>query len=153
MLKKYVVIPALIAALYCALVFIFMPVSFGTVQIRVAEALTVLPYFTPSAIYGLFIGCLLANIIGGAGILDIILGSLSTLVAAFLTYKVKNKWLAPVPPIVINMFVIGYVLNVYYGMNYWLAVVSVGAGQLVSCMGLAMLLLLQLEKYKERLFE
>ena len=153
MLKKYVVIPALIAALYCALVFIFMPVSFGTVQIRVAEALTVLPYFTPSAIYGLFIGCLLANIIGGAGILDIILGSLSTLVAAFLTYKVKNKWLAPVPPIVINMFVIGYALNVYYGMNYWLAVVSVGAGQLVSCMGLGMLLLLQLEKYKERLFE
>jgi len=153
MLKKYVVIPALIAALYCALVFIFMPVSFGTVQIRVAEALTVLPYFTPSAIYGLFIGCLLANIIGGAGILDIILGSLSTLVAAFLTYKVKNKWLAPIPPIVINMFVIGYVLNIYYGMNYWLAVVSVGAGQLVSCMGLGLLLLLQLEKYKERLFE
>jgi len=153
MLKKYVVIPALIAALYCALVFMFMPVSFGTVQIRVAEALTVLPYFTPSAIYGLFIGCLLANIIGGAGILDIILGSLSTLVAAFLTYKVKNKWLAPIPPIVINMFVIGYVLNIYYGMNYWLAVVSVGAGQLVSCMGLGLLLLLQLEKYKERLFE
>jgi len=54
---------------------------------------------------------------------------------------------------VINMFVIGYVLNVYYGMNYWLAVVSVGAGQLVSCMGLGLLLLLQLEKYKERLFE
>ena len=57
MLKKYVIIPALIAAIYCALIFMFMPVSFGTVQIRVAEALTVLPYFTPSAIYGLFVGC------------------------------------------------------------------------------------------------
>ena len=68
MLKKYVIIPALIAALYCALVFMFMPISYGTVQIRVAEALTILPYFTSSAIYGLFIGCLLANMIGGAGV-------------------------------------------------------------------------------------
>ncbi|HOD92528.1 MAG TPA: QueT transporter family protein [Clostridia bacterium] len=152
MLKKYVIIPALIAALYCALVFMFMPISYGTVQIRVAEALTILPYFTSSAIYGLFIGCLLANMIGGAGVLDILLGSFATLVAAYLTYKVKNKWLAPVPPIVINMFVVGYILNVYYGMDYWLAVISVGAGQTVSCMGLGMLLLLQLDKYKERLF-
>ncbi|MDD2262148.1 MAG: QueT transporter family protein [Clostridia bacterium] len=152
MLKKYVIIPALIAAIYCALIFMFMPVSFGTVQIRVAEALTVLPYFTPSAIYGLFIGCFLANLIGGAGILDIVLGSLATLLAAFLTYRMKSKWLAPFPPIVINAFVVGYILNVYYGMDYWLAVASVAAGQTVSCLGLGMLLLLQLDKYKERLF-
>lgn len=152
MLKKYVVIPALIAALYCALVFIFMPVSFGTVQIRVAEALTVLPYFTPSAIYGLFIGCLLANIIGGRNT-GYYTGFAVYTCGGIFNIQSKEQMAGTVPPIVINMFVIGYVLNVYYGMNYWLAVVSVGAGQLVSCMGLGMLLLLQLEKYKERLFE
>lgn len=152
MLKKYVITPALIAALYCALVFMFLPISFGTVQVRVAEALTILPYFTPSAIYGLFVGCLLANLIGGAGILDIVLGSLATLLAAFLTYILRRKWLAPFPPIIINMFVVGYILSIYYGIDYWVAVATVGAGQVVSCLGLGMLLLTQLEKYKERLF-
>ena len=78
--------------------------------------------------------------------------SLATLLAAFLTYRMKSKWLAPFPPIVINAFVVGYILNIYYGMDYWLAVASVAAGQTVSCLGLGMLLLLQLDKYKERLF-
>ncbi len=152
MFRKYIAIPALIAAIYCALIFMFMPLSFGTVQVRVAEALTVLPYFTSSAIYGIFLGCFLANLFGGAGILDLVLGSLASLLAAFLTSKIKNKWLAPLPPVVINMFVVAYVLHVYYSLDYWVGVVSVGLGQLISCYGLGMLLLLQLEKHKDRLF-
>ncbi|MFA7672382.1 MAG: QueT transporter family protein [Clostridia bacterium] len=152
MLKKYVIMPALIAAIYCALTLMFMPISFGPVQVRIAEALTILPYFTPSAIYGLFIGCLLSNMIGGAGILDIVFGSLATLLAASLTHALKNKFLAPWPPVIINMFVVGYILKIYYGMDYWVAVASVGLGQIISCCGLGYLLLFQLDKYKDRLF-
>ena len=76
---------AVIAALYVVLVVIFNYISFGPIQFRVAEALTILPYFTPAAIPGLFIGCILANVIGGAVIWDIIFGSIATLIGAVFT--------------------------------------------------------------------
>ena len=81
---KYLTHAAIIAAVYVVLTIIFAPISYGQVQVRISEALTVLPYFTPAAIPGLFIGCIIANIYGGAGIIDIIFGSLATLFAAFL---------------------------------------------------------------------
>ena len=74
---------AMIAALYVALTYVFAPISFSEVQVRIAEALTILPVFTPAAIPGLFIGCLLGNIMGGALVPDILLGSLATLIGAF----------------------------------------------------------------------
>ena len=77
---------AVIAALYVVLVVIFNYISFGPIQFRVAEALTILPYFTPAAIPGLFIGCILANVIGGAVVWDIIFGSIATLIGAVFTY-------------------------------------------------------------------
>ena len=76
---------AMIAALYVALTYVFAPISFSEVQVRIAEALTILPVFTPAAIPGLFIGCLLGNIMGGALVPDILLGSLATLIGAFFT--------------------------------------------------------------------
>ena len=96
---KYLTHAAIIAAVYVVLTIIFAPISYGQVQVRISEALTVLPYFTPAAIPGLFIGCIIANIYGGAGIIDIIFGSLATLFAAFLSYKMPKKYLVPLPPI------------------------------------------------------
>ena len=73
---------AVIAALYVVLTMVFAPISFGPVQVRIAEALCILPMFTPAAIPGLFIGCLIANLIGGGIILDVIFGSIATLIGA-----------------------------------------------------------------------
>lgn len=84
-------VAAMIAAVYLVLTMIFYVTSFQPLQSRLAEALTVLPYFTPVAIPGLFVGCVLANILGGNGIWDVVIGSLSSLLAAFLTYKLTYK--------------------------------------------------------------
>ena len=88
---------AMIAAIYVVLTVVFAPFGFGEVQVRVAESLTILPFFTPAAIPGLFIGCLIGNILGGAIIPDIIFGSLATLIAACFTYTLRKKssFLAP----------------------------------------------------------
>ena len=98
----YLTHAAAIAALYVVLT--FLANAFGlanyAVQLRFSEALTILPFFTPAAIPGLFVGCLLANIFTGAALPDIIFGSLATLIAALGTWKLRNhKWLAPLPPL------------------------------------------------------
>ena len=82
---------AMIAAIYVVLCVVFQPISYGPIQTRIAEALTVLPFFTPAAIPGLFVGCLIANVLGGGIILDVIAGSVATLIAAFATYALRNK--------------------------------------------------------------
>lgn len=98
---KFITQAAVIAAIYVVLVVIFNYISFGPVQFRIAEALTILPYFTPAAIPGLFVGCIIANILGGAIVWDVVFGSIATLIGAIGTYLLrKHKWLAPVPPIV-----------------------------------------------------
>ena len=81
---------AMIAALYVVLTMVFAPFSFREIQVRVSEALTILPAFTPAAVPGLFIGCLLANLLGGAAVPDVIFGSLATLIGAFFTWKLRN---------------------------------------------------------------
>ena len=81
---------AMIAAIYVVLTMIFAPFSFGEVQVRVAEALTILPIFTPAAIPGLFVGCLIGNITGGAVLPDIIFGSIATLIGAVGTYQLRK---------------------------------------------------------------
>ena len=91
---------AVITALYVVLTMVFAPISFGPVQVRIAEALCILPMFTPAAIPGLFIGCLIANLIGGGIILDVIFGSIATLIGAVLGYMLrKNRWLVPLPSV------------------------------------------------------
>ena len=109
----FLVQAALIAAVYVVLTLVFAPFSYGEIQVRISEALTILPFFTPAAIPGLFVGCILANLLGGAIPLDIAFGSIATLIGAVFTYKLRNsnKWLAPVPPIVANAVLVPFVLR------------------------------------------
>jgi len=140
----------LIAAAYTLLSLLFYPISFGIYQVRVAEALTVLPYLTPAAVPGLFVGCLLANIFGGMGWQDVVFGSLLTLVAALATRwtsRLKRGWLlAPLPPVLVNALGVSLYLAPILGFNYWFAVQMIGIGEIVSCYFLGTPLLRVLQK-------
>jgi len=137
---------ALIAAVYAALTIWLAPISFGPQQIRVAEALAILPAFTPAAVPGLFIGCLVANTVSFMGVPDLIFGSLATLVSAQLTYMIAKAlkeraiWLRivllPLPAVLVNAVVIGAMLAVLVDMPFAAAAISVLAGQALSCYGL-----------------
>ena len=130
---------AMIAAIYVALTKLFEPISFGrenAIQCRVSELLTILPAFTPAAIPGLFVGCLVGNLLSAAAIVDVIFGSLTTLIAAFGTYLLRKKRpLAVLPPIVLNGLIVGGYLPAVYGMPIpvWMSMVFVAAGQVISC--------------------
>ena len=131
----------MIAALYAALSIVFQPISYGLVQVRVSEALTVLPFLWAEAVPGVFIGCLLANIWGGYGLLDIILGSAATLAAAILTRYAPNKFLAASSPVVVNALVVGVYLSYILNVPTVMSVFYVGCGQAIACyaIGLPML--------------
>ena len=148
---------AVIAALYVVLVVVFNYISFGPVQFRVAEALTILPYFTPAAIPGLFIGCILANVIGGAVVWDIIFGSIATLIGAVFTYllRKKSKFLAPLPPVLANTILVPWVLKYAYGAEemVWFMAVTVGIGEILACYVLGMILLFALNKVRRQVFD
>ena len=150
---------AIIAALYVVLTWIAaeLGLSSGVIQVRFSEALTILPFFTAAAIPGLFIGCLLANVLTGAVIWDIIFGSLATLIGAVVTYalrKTKIKWLAPLPPIVANTLIVPWVLRFAYGSPdaIWYMALTVGAGEIISCGILGMILLFALLPHRSQLF-
>ncbi|MCM1135631.1 MAG: QueT transporter family protein [Clostridium sp.] len=147
---------AMIAALYVVLTYIAnaMGLASQAIQVRFSEALTILPYFTPAAIPGLFIGCLLSNILTGCALPDIIFGSIATLIGSVLTYMLrKNKWLAPIPPIAANTIIVPFVLLYAYGIRpLWLSFITVGVGEIISCGALGMLLLTVLNKYRSTLF-
>ena len=137
---------ALIAALYVVLTMLsaLFGLASGAIQVRLSEALTILPAFTPAAVPGLFVGCLLANTLSGSLPWDIVFGSLATLLGAFGTYLLRrcSRWLAPLPPILANMLVVPVVLKRVYGFEdaYWFLVVTVGVGEVVSAGVLGMLL-------------
>lgn len=156
---------AMIAAVYVVLTFIAN--AFGlanyAIQVRFSEALTILPYFTPAAIPGLFIGCLLSNILTGCALPDIVFGSLATLIGAFGTYALRRwKWCAPVCPILANTVIVPLVLIYGYGLMidglsvlqcFGYYCLTVGAGEIISCGILGMILLLSLQKYQGRIFK
>ena len=105
-------VSAIIAALYAAITLLFAPISYGPVQFRISEALTILPALMPQAIPGLTLGCLLANLLGSATPWDVIFGTLATLLASLLTRHLKkNLWLAALPPVICNAVIIGLVLH------------------------------------------
>lgn len=147
---------AMIAAIYVVLTYVFAPFSFGEVQIRIAEALTILPVFTPAAIPGLFVGCIISNFLGGAILMDVIFGSIATLIGAVFTYKLRNssKWLAPVPPIVANALIVPFTLYYGYGVNLPIPfmMLTVGIGEVISCGVLGMILYGALSKYRHVIF-
>lgn len=137
---------AVIAAVYAVTTIVLAPISYGMVQVRVAEALTLLPILFPEAIWGLFLGCLISNFFGGMGPIDIFLGSLTTLVAAWLTYRWRGSRLAYVPPIALNGLVVGTYLSYLLQVNLLLCILSVSAGQAVAVLGLGIPLLRRLRK-------
>ena len=147
---------AAIGAIYVVLTLLLAPLSFGEVQIRFSEALTILPFFTPAAIPGLFIGCFIANLLGGAIPVDIIFGSIATLIGAVFTYKLRNsnRFLAPIPPIAANAIIVPFVLRFGYGVNLPipLMMLTVGIGEVVSCAIVGLILQTALLKYKNVIF-
>ena len=152
----FLVQAAAIAAVYVVLTLVFAPFSYGEIQVRISEALTILPFFTPAAVPGLFVGCIIANILGGGIPVDIIFGSIATLIGAVFTYKLRNssKWLAPVPPIAANTVIVPFVLYYGYGVNLPipLMMLTVGVGEIISCGVFGMILLTALSKYKNSIF-
>ena len=147
---------AMIAAIYVVLTVLFAPFSFGEIQVRIAEALTILPVFTPAAIPGLFMGCIIGNIFGGSILPDIIFGSLATLIGAYFTYLLRKqvKYLAPLPPILSNTLIVPLVLRYAYGINLPIPflMMTIGIGEVISCGVLGMIVYAALEKYKYRIF-
>ena len=151
---------ALIAAAYTALSLALAPLSFGYAQVRVSEALTLLPLFSPNAVWGVTLGCALTNAVGAAmgvnfGVADVVFGTLATLLACVVTYKLRNvrfKGLAIVPslpPVLFNAVIIGIEIAVMFpdpssSAPLWLACItngiSVGIGELISCTVLGVLL-------------
>ncbi len=142
----YITQAAMVAAIYVVLTYIvnLTGLANGVIQIRLSEALCVLPAFIPAAVPGLFIGCLISNLICSAVIWDVIFGSLATLIGAVITYLIrkKSKWLLPVPAIVANTVIIPFVLTYAYGVEeaIWFSAITVFLGEFISCGILGMLL-------------
>ena len=149
---------AAIGAIYVVLTLLAnaMGLANYAVQIRFSEALTVLPLFTPAAVPGLFVGCILANMLGGAIIWDVIFGSLATLIGAVVGRMLrKNRWLVPIPAIVANTVIVPLVLRYGYGENIplLLMAVYVAVGEIISCYVLGELLAEVLLRYLNVIFK
>lgn len=145
-----------IAALYVVLT--LLANAFGlanyAIQVRFSEALTILPFFTPAAIPGIAIGCLISNIVTGCALPDIVFGTLASLIGAVGTFLLRRgKWFAPIPPIAANTVIVPFVLLYAYGIEpLWFSFVTVGIGEIISCGVLGMLLLNVLSRYRQILF-
>ncbi len=146
----------MIAAVYVVITIVFAPFSFGEGQVRISEMLTVLPLFTPAAIPGLFVGCIVANILGGAILPDIIFGSIASLIGALGTYALRNRntFIAMIPPVLSNAIIVPIILRYGYAVPLPIPIMmlSVGAGQIISCMVLGGLLAKVIKKNKIDIF-
>ena len=148
---------ALIAAVYVLLTVLFSAFSFGSIQFRIAEALTLLPILTPAAIPGLFVGCLLANLLGGGVWFDIAVGSLATLLAAVIARRLrKHPILAAAAPVLLNGVMVGPVVYLAYVRSpgspvMWSVLTgvmgSVALGEAAVCYTLGLLLLAALKRF------
>lgn len=152
---RQITLAALVGALYVVLSYFgnIFGLTYGPIQCRFAEALTVLPFLCPTTTWGLFVGCIVSNILSPYGLLDLIFGSLATLIAGLLTARCKNKWLAPLPPVICNGLLVGGLIafqEVGFTGAFWGAFAYNGAavalGELIACYVLGMLLLALLPK-------
>ena len=153
----YITQAALIAAIYTVLTMIAagFDLASGAIQVRFSEALTIMPFFTPAAIPGLTIGCLLSNLLTGCALPDIIFGSLATFLGAVGSYALRrNRWLCALPPIISNMLIIPFILTYAYHIpgGIPLFMLTFGTGELISCMGLGQILLQALLPFRGRIF-
>lgn len=154
---------ALIAALYVALGIIFAPISFLSIQMRVSEAFTLLPVYSPVAIWGVTLGCAISNAYGAAtgmsilGAWDILFGTFATLIAGIMTYKLRKitykgiPFLAPLPPIIINGIVLGLEFSVFFtgGFDFGVFMLNAGQialGQFIPCYVLGLIMIISLDK-------
>lgn len=151
---KYLTKASLIAAIYIVLVIVQVIIfpswfAFGEIQLRVAEGLTILPLVESAAIPGLFVGCLVANLIlsySGFGLIDIIGGSLVTLLAAILTSKAKNKSLGILPPVILNGIIVSTWVSYFTKIPYIFTIMGIGIGELLSLLIFGNLFLYAYEK-------
>ena len=162
---KFIVDAAVIAALYVVLTYLAaaFKLSSGVIQVRFSEALTILPVFTPAAIPGLFVGCILANALTGAVVIDVICGSIATLIGAvgawligkYVMNRLKYAYfLAPLPTIIANAAIVPFVLRYAYGMQdaMWYMVLTVGLGEIISAGMFGVVLYLAIRSRASRLF-
>ncbi len=149
---------AMVAALYVVLTFVANSIGLasGVIQVRLSEALTILPFFSGAAIPGLVIGCVTANWLTGCVFLDIVFGSLATLIGALGSYLLrKHKFLVPLPPVLANTIIVPYVLRFAYDMpdSIPFMMATVGAGEIISCYILGLALLFALQPFANKLFK
>ena len=148
---KELALSGMIAALYVVLTWLAnaMGLASGAVQVRFSEALTILPVFFTAAVPGLTVGCILANLLTGCALWDVVFGSLATLIGAAGTRMLRNKpLLAWIPPVLSNMLIVPIVLMKVYGApeSWFYLVLTVGAGEVISCGVLGLLLYHGLKK-------
>ena len=153
---KRIALAAVIAALYAALTYAFAFMSYGEVQFRVSEVLTVLPCFTPVSIIGLTVGCIIANI-GSFNPVDMVIGTCATLIAAVVSHLLRNVKIKKIPilsilsPVVFNAIIVGLEIAVVFNQNirsFPISALWVGLGELVICLGLGIPFYLILDKHK-----
>ena len=161
----FLVQAAMIAAIYVALTYVSaaMGLASGTIQVRISEALCILPVFTTAAIPGLWLGCLLANLMTGGIVADVLFGSLATLIGAVGTYLLrKHKFACTLPPVFANMVIVPFVLRYgygfvteYHGIDWSLPfnALTVGIGEAITCVVMGGVLLRGLAKYRDVLFD
>ena len=140
-------VSAVIAALYAAMTLLLAPISYGPIQLRLSEAMTLLPILLPQAVPGLFVGCLIANLYTGM-LTDIVFGSLATLLAAIGTYLLRKKpLLAAACPVAANAVIVGLVLSLSFNLPVALTMLEVGIGELGAVL-LGMLILSGIKRAK-----
>lgn len=154
---KQLTLAAAVAALYAVLSYFgsIFGLTYGPIQFRFAEALCVLPFLFPATAPGLFVGCLIANLLSPYGLIDVVCGSAATLIAAVLTTKVPSKWLAPIPAVLSNGIIVGAMLAWYeagfgpgFAAMFAYNGITVAIGELGACYVLGMVLLTALPKIK-----
>ncbi|MBR5473778.1 MAG: QueT transporter family protein [Lachnospiraceae bacterium] len=157
--KKVVfwVYAAVIAALYVVLTEISaaLGLASGVIQVRLSEALTILPYFTPAAVPGLFVGCLLSNVLTGSALWDVVFGSLATMLGALGSYALRRyRNLVWIPPVLANVLIVPWVLQLVYGVKDTIGflMITVGAGEVVACGVFGTLLMTALERQRRAIF-
>ncbi len=139
---------ALFGSLYVVLTVLppFHAISYGPIQVRVSEALTVFPFLFPEITWGLAIGCFFANLAGGLGLWDITLGPIITLSAGLVTTRVTRSWMAPIPPVLFNSFGVSIYLSYIFEVPYWYTVIFIMIGQGIACFGIGYPLLRLVQK-------
>ena len=149
----YVVKAGIIASLYIVLTVFTnaFGLANGVIQVRLSEALTIFPVYAGCAVPGLFVGCFVSNLLTGCAIPDVIFGSIATLIGAIFTRRLrKNVYIASIPPVISNVVIVPLVLRFVYKLEdaWWFMAVSVGAGELISCCVLGIMLSFLIKKYK-----